>query len=72
MSAAGFPCLYQVKHLEVCVLLMALPEKALVNVSCISDAVFPSLEQKLTQISCSYKSAIRNHGLHCNEAKSTG
>jgi hypothetical protein len=46
--------------------------KAAVNVSCISDAVFPSLDQNLTQIPCSYKALIRYHGLHWNETKSTG
>jgi hypothetical protein len=72
LSTAGIPTLNQEKHLEVCVLLMAWSTKAAVNVLCISDAVFPSLEQNLTQISCSYKSPIRKHGLHWNETKSTG
>jgi hypothetical protein len=72
MLTTVYCTLNQEKHLEVCVLLMALSAKAAVNVLCISDAVFPSLEQNLTHISCSYKSTVRKHGLHRNETKSIG
>jgi hypothetical protein len=51
--------LNQENHSYVCVFIMTLSLNALLSISCISDAVFPSLKQNLTQMCWSFKSAIR-------------
>jgi hypothetical protein len=53
---------------RVCVLPMALSPKAVVSISCFSDAVFPNLKQNFTQTRCYFKSTIslitQNIGSH--------
>jgi hypothetical protein len=50
------------------VLLMVLSPKAVLNISCVFDAVFPSLKQNFAQMSYSFKSTIslitENRGSH--------
>jgi hypothetical protein len=51
---------------------MAMSPKDVLSVSCVSDAVFPSLIQNFTQMRCSFKSAIslitENRGSHLTRA----
>jgi hypothetical protein len=42
----------------ICVIDMALAQKAVLSLSCISDAIFMSFKQNLVQVNCSFKSAI--------------
>lgn len=57
-STELFSCMNQEHHWKVCVLLMVLSLKAVFCISRVSDSVFPSLKQNLTQMCCSFKSAI--------------
>jgi hypothetical protein len=52
------PRLNRENHPKVCVLPMAMSPKDVLSISCVSDALFPSLKQSFTQIPCFFKSAI--------------
>jgi hypothetical protein len=53
-------------HSKVCVLPMALSPKAVLSISCISNAVFPILKQELMQMLCSFKSVVRKSQIALN------
>jgi hypothetical protein len=58
------PKFSQVCHSKVRVLPMALSPEAVLSISCVSDAVFPSLKQNFTQMLCSFKSAYNRKSLN--------
>jgi hypothetical protein len=62
------PRLNRENHSKVCVLPLALSPRAVSSISCVSDAVFPSLNQNFTQMRCTFKSAVslitENRGSH--------
>jgi hypothetical protein len=52
------PRFSRVNRSKVCVLPMAFSLKAALSISCVSYGIFPSVNQNLIQMLCSFKSAI--------------
>jgi hypothetical protein len=66
-----FPHVLIEKTTQTCVIPMTLPMKAVMSISCVSDAVFLKLRQNLMQMHCSFKSTIRKLWVACNMLRNT-